>query len=97
MGIQKNHSIAQKGMALRPLRFGAAPSRFSIIFQAETFQAPGDPRIHGQSGPIKISYTLDLNNVGIQFLEAAMGYEKDRHYIHDANNFHDCNAYGVSL
>ena len=70
---------------------------FLHSLQAETYQAPGDSRIHGTSGPIKVSYTSDQHNVGTQFLDAAARYDKEREHTADTTDFYSCNAYGVRL
>lgn len=68
-----------------------------FFLQVETYQGPGDPRVHGTSGPIKISYNAGRITVGLDFLETGVGYDKDRDYIADINDFRNCNGYGVSL
>ncbi|KNZ73897.1 Alcohol oxidase [Termitomyces sp. J132] len=63
-----------------------------LLKKAETFQAIGDPEIHGNTGPIKASYGPDTN-VASQFLEVARKYDEERKSTDDANGFFTCNAY----
>jgi alcohol oxidase len=64
--------------------------------QAETYQAEITNDTHGTTGPIKISFSKEHINVGINFLEVAAGYDKERHLTDDINAFTSSNHYGVS-
>ncbi|KAG5340875.1 hypothetical protein C0989_000229 [Termitomyces sp. Mn162] len=66
-----------------------------LLKKAETFQAIGDPEIHGNTGPIKASYGPDTN-VASQFLEVARKYDEERKSTDDANGFFTCNAYEMA-
>lgn len=63
--------------------------------KAETYQHPGDPAVHGDSGPLKISFAEDEVNIATQFLAVAAEYDKERGHTDDPNDFSTCNAYGV--
>jgi alcohol oxidase len=49
------------------------------------------------SGPLKVSYGGAFTNIGREFLDMAVKYDKGRPSISDLNSFHDANGYGVSL
>lgn len=68
----------------------------ALAKKAENFQENSDPKVHGTSGPIKVSFTTKQNNVGQYFLDAAATYDKKRAYSDDTNDFFNCNAYGRS-
>lgn len=63
--------------------------------KAETYQHAGDPAVHGDLGPLKISLAEDEINIATQFLDVAAEYDKERGYTDDVNDFSTCNAYGV--
>ncbi|KAF9466617.1 GMC oxidoreductase-domain-containing protein [Collybia nuda] len=64
---------------------------------AETYQHAGDPKVHGDSGPLKISFAENEINIATEFLNIAAEYDKDRKHTDDVNDFSTCNAYGVCL
>lgn len=62
----------------------------------ETYQvAPGQPT-HGYDGPLKISHGGVYTNVGKQFLDVAVQYDKTRGTTDDPSDMIGINAYGVS-
>ena len=67
-----------------------------LPFQAETYQGEITNDTHGTEGPIKVSFAREYNNVGINFLEVAGAYDKERSLTDDVNAFTSCNQYGVS-
>jgi alcohol oxidase len=52
--------------------------------------------MHGNSGPIKVSFAQDAtSNIGRGFLSAAEKFDKERGPLDDTNAFFSCNGYGV--
>ena len=67
------------------------------FLQAETYQEEITNDTHGTAGPIKVSLSKEYNKVGINFLEVAAAYDKERALTDDVNAFTSCNQYGVSI
>ncbi|KAF8664826.1 hypothetical protein AX16_000697, partial [Volvariella volvacea WC 439] len=65
-----------------------------LLKKAKTYQPGSKNDIHGNSEPIKVSYTQENNNVGLQFLEAVSKYNTSRATTNNANDFSTCDAYG---
>ncbi|KAF8655059.1 hypothetical protein AX16_003260 [Volvariella volvacea WC 439] len=65
-----------------------------LLQKTETYQiAPNQPT-HGYNGPLKVSYGGAYTNVGSQFLDTALKYDKERGPIDDINGLYKCNGYG---
>ncbi len=67
-----------------------------FLFQAETYQGEITNDTHGTEGPIKVSFSNEYNNVGVNFLEVTGAYDKERSLTDDVNTFASCDQYGVS-
>ena len=65
------------------------------IIQAETYQEEITNDTHGTSGPIKVSFSREHDNLAINFLEVANTYDKERGVTDDVNAFASSNEYGV--
>ncbi|EPS98838.1 hypothetical protein FOMPIDRAFT_156775 [Fomitopsis schrenkii] len=65
-----------------------------LLQKMETYQvAPGQPT-HGYDGPLKISHGGVYTNVGKQFLDVAVQYDKTRGTTDDPSDMIGINAYG---
>ena len=62
----------------------------------ETYQEEPNQPTHGYDGPLKVSYGGMYTNVGKQFLDTALAYDKERGPIDDVNGLYKCDGYGVS-
>jgi hypothetical protein len=95
LGIEKFDPIVEKGMGSLYLPHIYLTVDIFYRRQAETYQNAGDPAVHGDSGPIKVSFAEDEVNVATQFLCVAAEYDKERGHTDDVNDFKTCNVYGV--
>ncbi|KAJ7733038.1 GMC oxidoreductase-domain-containing protein [Mycena metata] len=62
--------------------------------EVETYQAGVVDSMHGSCGPIKVSYGGYETKVGRDFLVAAAGFPRGRHFTEDLNDFVTCDVYG---
>ncbi|TRM64391.1 GMC oxidoreductase-domain-containing protein [Schizophyllum amplum] len=65
-----------------------------LLKKMETYQEEPDRPTHGYDGPLKVSYGGMYMNVGKQFLETSLAYDKERGPIDDVNGLYKCNGYG---
>ncbi|KAJ7722633.1 GMC oxidoreductase-domain-containing protein [Mycena metata] len=63
--------------------------------EVETYQAGVVDSMHGSCGPIKVSYGGYETKVGRDFLVAAAGFPRGRHFTEDLNDFVTCDVYGT--
>lgn len=69
-----------------------------LMQKTETYQVGNDKPTHGYGGPLKVSYGGAYTNVGKQFLDIAMAYDKERGLTDDVNGMTEStsvNKYGV--
>jgi alcohol oxidase len=60
----------------------------------ETYQINPTAPTHGANGPLKISHSSKLLNVGESFLEVGRLYDGSRGYTEDVNDFHSVDQFG---
>jgi alcohol oxidase len=69
-----------------------------LMKKTETYQAGNGKLTHGYSGPLKVSHGGAYTNVGEQFLDVAVAYDKNRGSTDDINSMMaatSINKYGV--
>ncbi|KAF5327597.1 hypothetical protein D9619_004115 [Psilocybe cf. subviscida] len=72
----------------------AAASDYDDWETAETYQPESSNDTHGASDPIKVSFAKVHCNVGTNFLEVAVVYDKDHPLTDDINIMHEIGKYG---
>ncbi|KAI5836369.1 alcohol oxidase-like protein [Schizophyllum commune Tattone D] len=65
-----------------------------LLKKMETYQEEPNQPTHGYDGPLKVSYGGMYTNVGKQFLDTALAYDKERGPIDDVNGLYKCDGYG---
>lgn len=101
MGIQGSPSLVSKSTILLIIQTYINLLNHSLFsHKTETYQinpAHRNERVHGYSGPLKVSYGGAFTNIGREFLDMAAKYDKSRPIVEDGNDFYTVDGYSVGL